>query len=143
MCGITGAYRLLSSDPVSEELVDAMCKKIVHRGPDDQGMYVSGPVGLGMRRLSIIDLVTGSQPIFNEDRTICTVFNGEIYNFQSLRSDLIQRGHKFSTQGDTEVIVHLYEEYGVDFVKKLNGMFAIAVWDAPKKNLNLLLIILS
>ena len=137
MCGITGAYRLFSSDPVPEELVDAMCKKIVHRGPDDQGMFVSGPVGLGMRRLSIIDLVTGSQPIFNEDRTICTVFNGEIYNFQSLRSDLIQRGHKFSTQGDTEVIVHLYEEYGVDFAKKLNGMFSIAVWDAPKKKLTI------
>ena len=137
MCGITGAYRLFSAKSVPEELINGMCQKIVHRGPDDQGMYVSGPIGLGMRRLSIIDLVTGSQPIFNEDRTICTVFNGEIYNFQSLRSDLIKRGHTFATQGDTEVIVHLYEEYGVDFVKKLNGMFAIAIWDEPKKKLTI------
>ena len=137
MCGITGAYRLFSAQPVPEELVDRMCQQIVHRGPDDQGMFVSGSIGLGMRRLSIIDLVTGSQPIFNEDRTICTVFNGEIYNFQSLRSDLIHRGHQFATQGDTEVIVHLYEEYGIDFVKKLNGMFAIAIWDGPKKKLTI------
>ena len=137
MCGITGAYRLFSAKSVPEELINGMCQKIVHRGPDDQGMYVSGPIGLGMRRLSIIDLVTGSQPIFNEDRTICTVFNGEIYNFQSLRSDLIKRGHTFATQGDTEVIVHLYEEYGIDFVKKLNGMFAIAVWDGPKRKLTI------
>ena len=128
MCGITGAYRLFSAQPVPEELVDRMCQQIVHRGPDDQGMFVSGSIGLGMRRLSIIDLVTGSQPIFNEDRTICTVFNGEIYNFQSLRSDLIHRGHQFATQGDTEVIVHLYEEYGIDFVKKLNGMFLITLY---------------
>ena len=137
MCGITGVYRLFSAKSVPEQLIDGMCQKIVHRGPDDQGMYVSGPIGLGMRRLSIIDLVTGSQPIFNEDRTICTVFNGEIYNFQSLRSDLIKRGHTFATQGDTEVIVHLYEEYGIDFVKKLNGMFAIAIWDEPKKKLTI------
>ena len=137
MCGITGAYRLFSDESVPEELINGMCQKIVHRGPDDQGMYVSDSIGLGMRRLSIIDLVTGSQPIFNEDRTICTVFNGEIYNFQSLRKELIERGHQFATQGDTEVIVHLYEEYGTDFVKKLNGMFAIAVWDAPKKKLTI------
>ena len=137
MCGITGAYRLFSSQSVPGELVDRMCQQIVHRGPDDQGIFVSGSIGLGMRRLSIIDLATGSQPIFNEARTICTVFNGEIYNFQSLRSDLIHRGHKFATQGDTEVIVHLYEEYGIDFVEKLNGMFSIAVWDAPKKKLTI------
>ena len=118
-------------------MIDRMCQRIVHRGPDDQGIFVSGPIGLGMRRLSIIDLVTGSQPIFNEDRTICTVFNGEIYNFQELRADLIKRGHRFATEGDTEVIVHLYEEYGIDFVKRLNGMFAIAVWDSPKKRLTL------
>ena len=137
MCGIVGAYRLFSAEPIPSELIDSMCREIVHRGPDDQGMHVSGSIGLGMRRLSIIDLATGSQPIFNEDRTICTVFNGEIYNFQALRRDLIERGHKFATQGDTEVIVHLYEEYGIDFVSKLNGMFAIAVWDAPKKKLTI------
>ena len=137
MCGIVGAFRMFSAEPVPAELIDSMCRKIIHRGPDDQGMHVCGSTGLGMRRLSIIDLVTGSQPIFNEDRTICTVFNGEIYNFQSLRRDLIERGHTFSTQGDTEVIVHLYEEYGIDFVKKLNGMFAIAVWDGSKKKLTI------
>ena len=127
MCGICGAYYFHSQKPVGLDLIDSMCRQIIHRGPDDQGTFVKGPLGLGMRRLSIIDLVTGSQPIFNENQTVCTVFNGEIYNFQELRSDLIQRGHRFATEGDTEVIVHLYEEYGIDFVTHLNGMFAIAV----------------
>ena len=135
MCGICGAYYFHSQKPVGLDLIDSMCRQIIHRGPDDQGTFVKGPLGLGMRRLSIIDLVTGSQPIFNEDQTVCTVFNGEIYNFQELRSDLIQRGHRFATEGDTEVIVHLYEEYGIDFVTHLNGMFAIAVWDARRRRL--------
>lgn len=135
MCGITGVYNHRSEDPVESNLVDRMCSRIIHRGPDDQGMFVDGPLGIGMRRLSIIDLDTGSQPIFNEDRTIVTVFNGELYNFQEIREDLIQRGHKFATQGDTETIVHLYEEYGVDFAKHLNGMFAIAVWDMKEQRL--------
>ncbi len=135
MCGICGAYYFHSQKPVGEDLIDGMCRQIIHRGPDDQGTFVEGALGLGMRRLSIIDLVTGSQPIFNEDQTICTVFNGEIYNFQELRSDLIQRGHRFATEGDTEVIVHLYEEYGIDFVTHLNGMFAIALWDAGRRRL--------
>ncbi len=135
MCGITGVYNFRSAQPVDSGLIDRMCKRIIHRGPDDQGMYVNGPLGIGMRRLSIIDLDTGSQPIFNEDRSIVTVFNGELYNFQELRQGLIERGHQFATQGDTEVIVHLYEEYGVDFVKHLNGMFAIAVWDMKRQRL--------
>jgi asparagine synthase (glutamine-hydrolysing) len=106
-----------------------MCQTIVHRGPDDEGVYVRGPVGLGMRRLSIIDLSGGKQPIHNEDESIWVVFNGEIYNFLELRRELEARGHRFYTHSDTEVIVHLYEESGADCVKKLRGMFAIALYD--------------
>ena len=106
-----------------------MCQTIVHRGPDDEGIYVHGRAGLGMRRLSIIDLSTGHQPIHNEDRRIWVVFNGEIYNFPELRPKLEARGHRFYTNSDTEIIVHLYEEYGAECVKKLRGMFALAVWD--------------
>ena len=110
--------------------VHRMCQTIVHRGPDDEGVYAQGPVGLGMRRLSIIDLAGGKQPIHNEDRTVWVVFNGEIYNFPELRRELEGRGHQFYTHSDTEVIVHLYEEMGADCVKKLRGMFAIALYDA-------------
>src|SRR6185436_12994900 len=100
---------------------------IVHRGPDDEGIYVDGPVGLGMRRLSIIDIAGGHQPISNEDGTVWVVFNGEIYNYRELRPNLEARGHRFATNSDTETIVHLYEEYGPDFVHHLRGMFAIAL----------------
>src|SRR5207245_5725766 len=106
-----------------------MCQTIVHRGPDDEGIYARGPAGLGMRRLSIIDLAGGKQPIHNEDRTVWVVFNGEIYNFPDLCRELQGRGHQFYTHSDTEVIVHLYEEMGADCVKKLRGMFAIALYD--------------
>jgi len=112
-----------------------MCQTIVHRGPDDEGIYANGPVGLGMRRLSIIDLSGGHQPIHNEDKTIWLVFNGEIYNFPELRRELEDRGHKFYTNTDTEMIVHLYEEMGSDCVKKLRGMFAIALYDERKGSL--------
>src|SRR5438309_6813425 len=112
-----------------------MCRTIVHRGPDDEGVYAQGPVGLGMRRLSIIDLAGGKQPIHNEDRTIWVVFNGEIYNFPELRTQLENRGHQFYTHSDTEVIVHLYEEMGRDCVKMLRGMFAIALYDSNRKTL--------
>jgi asparagine synthase (glutamine-hydrolysing) len=115
-----------------------MCARIVHRGPDDQGTLIDGPVGLGMRRLSVIDLDTGRQPVFNEDRTVATVFNGEIYNFQELRAQLVARGHRFSTNTDTEVIVHLYEEVGEDLAQHLNGMFAIAIWDRVRQRLVLI-----
>jgi asparagine synthase (glutamine-hydrolysing) len=106
-----------------------------HRGPDDSGQYVDGAIGLGFRRLSIIDLVTGNQPIRNEDGTVVLVFNGEIYNYRPLREGLLYAGHRFSTETDSEVIVHLYEEYGEDFVERLNGMFAIAIWDHVRMKL--------
>jgi asparagine synthase (glutamine-hydrolysing) len=130
MCGIAGMWFGKTGRPADGALLKRMCDQIVHRGPDDQGVHVKDVIGLGMRRLSIIDLSTGHQPIFNEDGTVCVVFNGEIYNFQELRDELERLGHKFSTRSDTEVIVHLYEEMGVDFVTRLNGMFAIALWDA-------------
>ncbi len=112
-----------------------MCEVIRHRGPDDYGLYVDGAFGMGMRRLSIIDLSTGNQPIHNEDRSVWTVFNGEIYNYQELRERLEQRGHSFYTHSDTEVVVHLYEEHGREFTKHLAGMFAVAVWDARRREL--------
>jgi asparagine synthase (glutamine-hydrolysing) len=115
--------------------VHRMCQTIVHRGPDDEGVYAQGPIGLGMRRLSIIDLAGGHQPIHNEDQTVWVVFNGEIYNFPELRSELEDRGHRFYTHSDTEVIVHLYEEMGADCVKKLRGMFAIALYDQRRERL--------
>ncbi|MGH8587753.1 MAG: asparagine synthase (glutamine-hydrolyzing), partial [Gammaproteobacteria bacterium] len=112
-----------------------MCETIVHRGPNDEGIHVQSGVGLGMRRLSIIDLGGGRQPIWNEDRTVLTVFNGEIYNYRELRRDLEARGHRFATHSDTEVIVHGYEEYGRDFPAYLNGMFAIALHDTVRRKL--------
>jgi asparagine synthase (glutamine-hydrolysing) len=112
-----------------------MCDAITHRGPDDQGYFFDGNVGLGMRRLSIIDIAGGRQPVHNENRTIWTVFNGEIYNYYALRNELESRGHRFYTNSDTETIVHLYEEFGDDFVTRLNGMFAIALWDSLESRL--------
>src|SRR4029077_11764529 len=115
--------------------VSRMCRTIVHRGPDDEGIFAQGAVGLGMRRLSIIDLAGGHQPIHNEDQSVWVVFNGEIYNFPELRRELESRGHHFYTHTDTEVIVHLYEEMGSDCVKKLRGMFAIALYDKRRQTL--------
>lgn len=112
-----------------------MCDQIRHRGPDDEGYHLDGECGLGMRRLSIIDLNTGHQPISNEDGTVWVVFNGEIYNFQELRADLIRAGHRFKTDSDTEILVHLYEEAGTDGIAKLRGMFAYAIWDARNRSL--------
>lgn len=109
-----------------------MCDAITHRGPDAEGLFVDGPVGLGSRRLSIIDLVSGDQPIFNEDRSIAIVFNGEIYNYPSLRRELEAAGHRFYTNSDTETIVHGYEQWGVEIVDRLNGMFALALWDSTR-----------
>ncbi|MBI2827560.1 MAG: asparagine synthase (glutamine-hydrolyzing) [Planctomycetia bacterium] len=129
MCGICGICYSRTGRPAAPDVVASMAQTIVHRGPDDQGVFVDGYVGLGMRRLSIIDLETGAQPMFSEDRNLVTVFNGEIYNFQELRRDLTARGHTFRTSSDTEVILHLYQEHGLDFVRHLNGMFAIALWD--------------
>jgi len=134
MCGIAGIIRL-SGKPASREELSAMCAAMAHRGPDDEGLYLDADVGLGMRRLSIIDLATGSQPVRNEDGSVWVVLNGEIYNFQELRRELAQRGHSLYTGSDTEVIVHLYEEYGTDCVGKLRGMFAFALWDLRSKTL--------
>lgn len=134
MCGIAGMLSF-GDKPVTLEEVRRMCDAIAHRGPDDEGFYIAPGVGLGMRRLSIIDLATGRQPVRNEDGSIQVVFNGEIYNFHDLRSDLERRGHSFYTATDTETIVHLYEEYGARCVEKLRGMFGFALWDARKQTL--------
>ncbi len=134
MCGIAGMVARRGEEVTASE-VHRMCQTIVHRGPDDEGIYARGPVGLGMRRLSIIDLSGGKQPIHNEDKSVWVVFNGEIYNFPELRQELLSRGHQFYTHSDTEVIVHLYEEMGADCVKKLRGMFAIALYDERKNSL--------
>src|SRR5215470_542925 len=134
MCGIAGLVGT-DHDVVKAEDVRRMTDTIVHRGPDEEGIYAHGQVGLGMRRLSIIDLTGGSQPIYNEDRTVVVVFNGEIYNFQQLRQELEDRGHTFYTLSDTEVIVHLYEEMGPNCISKLRGMFAIALYDKERKSL--------
>jgi len=135
MCGIAGIIGADPTDRIDPAEIHEMCQTIVHRGPDDEGIYTHGHVGLGMRRLSIIDLSTGHQPIHNEDKTIWIVFNGEIYNFPELRAGLERRGHRFYTNSDTEVIVHLYEDSGSDCVKQLRGMFAFALWDEPQQRL--------
>ncbi len=133
MCGIAGY--LNGRGAANADLLRAMCDVIRHRGPDDAGYLTDGPAGLGMRRLSIIDLNTGHQPISNEDGTIWTVFNGEIYNFVELRDWLESRGHRFRTRTDTEVLVHLYEEEGAAGVARLRGMFAYAIWDSRDRKL--------
>jgi asparagine synthase (glutamine-hydrolysing) len=138
MCGITGWADLDSRTPPPEgaqELLHAMCERMVHRGPDSEGLFVTGGAALGMRRLAIIDLVTGEQPVFNEDRSIAVVLNGELYNYRELRSELEKRGHTFHSASDTEVLPHLYEEHGDRMVEKLNGMFAFALWDTKKHRL--------
>lgn len=135
MCGIAGIISLRDRQPVSEEELRAMCDAMVHRGPDDAGYFTAPGAGLGMRRLSIIDLNTGHQPVHNEDRSIWVVFNGEIYNFKFLRRSLESQGHSFYTDTDTEVIVHLYEQYGESCVEKMRGMFAFAIWDDRRKKL--------
>jgi asparagine synthase (glutamine-hydrolysing) len=133
MCGIAGlASRRGAADP---ERLRAMSATLVHRGPDSDGLRVDGPVGLAARRLSIIDLETGDQPIGNENGTVHVVQNGEIYNYRELRAGLVQAGHRFATRSDTEVLVHLYEEHGDAFAERLRGMFAVAIWDAPRRRL--------
>lgn len=135
MCGICGKLNFEPDSGIEIGLLQGMLDTIRHRGPDDEGIYVSSQIGLGHRRLSIIDLNSGRQPICNEDGTVWIVFNGEIYNFQELRSSLLSQGHIFRTQTDTEVIVHLYEELGPQCVEKLRGMFAFAIWDEKSKTL--------
>ena len=137
MCGIAGQVALRADRDIDLSAVRAMTDAVAHRGPDGSGLYVSpdGRAALGHRRLSIIDLVTGGQPIFNEDQTVAVILNGEIYNFQSLRAELEGRGHRFSTRSDTEVIAHLYEERGPECVRDLRGMFAILLWDSRRGRL--------
>lgn len=133
MCGIVGIVN--RSKAVVASTLERMNAAITHRGPDEDGFYLKENVGLAMRRLSIIDLAGGRQPIFNTDKTKTIVFNGEIYNFQELKRDLESRGHNFYTNSDTEVIIHLYDEYGVDCVQHLRGMFAFAIWDDVERSL--------
>jgi len=135
MCGIAGVVSPTRESNITEALVRHMCDQIIYRGPDDEGIFIHEGAGLGMRRLSIIDLSGGHQPVFNEDRTAWIVFNGEIYNFPELRSELEGRGHRFYTKTDTEVIIHLYEEMGADCVKKLRGMFGLAIYDKTRRKL--------
>src|ERR1700682_920572 len=122
MCGIAGIVNSNSQIVLDPTIIPQMCETIVHRGPDEEGIYVKAGVGLGMRRLSIIDVAGGHQPVHNEDQTVWIIFNGEIYNFPDLRRELENRGHQFYTNTDTEVIVHLYEDFGSSCVKKLRGM---------------------
>jgi len=132
MCGIAGK---VGTAPVNEPEILRMCDAIAHRGPDDWGTFVEGSTGLGMRRLSIVDLAGGHQPIANEDGSVVVVFNGELYNYPSLYQELVAKGHRFSTRTDTEVLVHLYEEHGEGLVARLRGMFAFALWDRSRRRL--------
>ena len=134
MCGIVGTAST-NSQNINREILERMNACIAHRGPDDDGFFLDETIGLAMRRLSIIDVAGGEQPIHNRDKTKWIVFNGEIYNFQELRADLEQKGHEFYTNSDTEIIVHLYERYGAECVNFLRGMFAFAVWDKNDRSL--------
>src|SRR5580698_6452646 len=135
MCGIAGILEFGHGARANAAALREMCLVITHRGPDDDGFYTDGAAGIGMRRLSIVDVAGGHQPISNEDGTLWIVFNGEIYNHLALREQLIARGHRYSTHSDTETVVHLYEEYGADCVQHLRGMFAFAIWNRNTKTL--------
>lgn len=134
MCGICGVFDFRGG-AVQRDLVRKMSNAIRHRGPDGEGLYVCGQIGLGHRRLSIIDLQGGNQPITNEDDSMAIIFNGEIYNFVELREELEKNGHVFKTRSDTEVILHAYEEWGIDCLDHFNGIFAFAIWDQKQKRL--------
>lgn len=135
MCGICGQFNFAGGPPVSRPVLERMAGAIAHRGPDDEGYHLDGPLGLGFRRLSIIDLAGGHQPMADAAESVWVVFNGEIYNFQELRSELEAHGHVFRTRSDTEVIVHGYKQWGDGVLNRLNGMFGLAVWDAPRRRL--------
>ncbi len=135
MCGLTGIYEYERTTEVPKELVHRMNETIVHRGPDDEGILVGPGIGLGFRRLSIIDVAGGHQPISNEDGTIWVMLNGEIYNYPEISKELVSRGHRLATRSDTETIVHLYEEYGEDCFARLDGMFAVILWDSRNRKL--------
>jgi len=135
MCGICGQFNFVRNEPVESATIRRMTQTMVHRGPDDEGYFISGPMGLGFRRLSIIDLAGGHQPMSNAEETVWVIFNGEIYNFKELRAELEQCGHSFRTRSDTEVIIHGYKEWGTGVLNRLNGMFGLAVWDVQKERL--------
>lgn len=135
MCGLVGIFNTKERSPVDRDLLTTMTDSIAHRGPDGDGFYVAEGIGLGHRRLSIIDLAGGHQPLFNEDDSVTVVYNGEIYNFKELARELTERGHRFRTVCDTEVVVHAWEEWGPDCVKRFRGMFAFALWDARQETL--------
>jgi len=135
MCGIAGQFNFQRREPVERETIVRMARSIAHRGPDDEGYFISGAVGLGFRRLSIIDLAGGHQPMSDAQGTVWVVFNGEIYNYKELRGELQNKGHQFRTNSDTEVIVHGYKEWGAEVFGRLNGMFGLAIWDVQKERL--------
>src|SRR5437764_11765241 len=135
MCGICGQFNFHRNEPVESETVRRMTDSIRHRGPDDEGYFFSGRLGLGFRRLSIIDLAGGHQPMSDVEETVRIIFNGEIYNFKELRAELQSKGHEFRTNSDTEVIIHGYKEWSTDVFNHLNGMFGLAIWDVPNERL--------
>src|SRR5438876_2097121 len=135
MCGIAGQLNFQRREPVERETIVRMADSIAHRGPDDEGFFIDGPVGLGFRRLSIIDLAGGHQPMSDAEETVWIIFNGEIYNYRELRAELQKKGHQFRTNSDTEVIIHGYKEWGTDVFNHLNGMFGLAIWDVRNKRL--------
>src|SRR5207249_366761 len=135
MCGIAGQFNFQRREPVERETIVRMTRSIAHRGPDDEGFFISGPVGLGSRRLSIIDLAGGHQPMSDAEASVWITFNGEIYNYKELRAELQSKGHQFRTNSDTEVIIHGYKEWGTDVFNHLNGMFGVAIWDLQRKRL--------
>jgi asparagine synthase (glutamine-hydrolysing) len=135
MCGICGQFNFRHDAPVQRRDLEKMTRTMRHRGPDDEGYFVAGPIGLGFRRLSIIDLEGGHQPMSDQEETTWVVFNGEIYNFRELRKELEGFGHVFRTRCDTEVIVHGYKQWGDEILNKLNGMFGLAIWDVRQRRL--------
>jgi len=135
MCGICGQFNFARNEPVESETVRQMTSSIAHRGPDDEGYFLSGRLGLGFRRLSIIDLAGGHQPMSDAEETVWVIFNGEIYNYRELRAELQSKGHEFRTNSDTEVIIHGYKEWGAEVLNHLNGMFGLAIWDVKKRRL--------
>jgi asparagine synthase (glutamine-hydrolysing) len=135
MCGIAGQFNFQRHEPVERETIVQMARSIAHRGPDDEGFFIAGPIGLGFRRLSIIDLAGGHQPMSNSEGTVWIIFNGEIYNYKELRAELQSKGHQLRTNSDTEVIIHGYKEWGTDVFNHLNGMFGLAIWDVQKERL--------
>src|SRR5256714_10771947 len=135
MCCLCGHFNFERHEPVERETIVRMARLIAHRGPGDQGFFIAGPVGLGFRRLSIIDLAGGHQPMSDAEETVWVIFNGEIYNFRELRQQLESRGHRFRTNSDTEAIVHGYKEWGTGVFDRLNGMFGVAIWDGERRRL--------